>query len=68
MKDTSDKLKQASEIDHHVDANVSLKFHFYYLFQLHVQINQFDGIICSIRRMHDFLKVSLETDLQFSGK
>jgi hypothetical protein len=26
VKDTSDKLKQASEIDHHADVNVSLKF------------------------------------------
>lgn len=26
MKDTSAKLKQASEIDHHADVNVSLEF------------------------------------------
>jgi len=41
VKDTSDKLKQASEIDHHADVNVSFEvFVFIYLFQLHVQINQ----------------------------
>lgn len=29
VKDTSDKLKQASEIDHHADVNVSLSLCFY---------------------------------------
>jgi hypothetical protein len=43
VKDTSDKLKQASEIDHHADVNVSFEVFvsiYLLLFQLHVQINQ----------------------------